>query len=552
MPPDRRVVVMGLDGGTLDLVRPWALEGHLPHLARIMEEGCAAVCETTFPPVTASAWSSFGTGCNPGKHGLVDFLTRREGRYAFRPVSALDRRAPSLWRILSDAGRRVVVLNVPLTYPVEPVNGVLVSGLMTPGEGADFVHPRSMVEELHRVAGGYRIYAGAGAATGDPTDLIRRVHDTTERQFKVVRHLLGRDDWDFFMYVFQGSDQLQHATWHLMDPGHPRYVEGHPARHAVRDFYAAADEKIGWVMERLGEEDLLLIMSDHGAGPLRRFVHLNLWLMTWGLLRLKGDPVTRLKGLLFRAGLTPLNLYNHLFLRLGLGRLKEKVRMGRGGRLRPFFLSFQDVDWPSTRAYAVGNVGQIYLNLKGREPQGALAGEMEARGVTEELRRKLLEMRDPATGRPLVGKVVTGEEIYRGPEAARLPDVLAFPADFQSIAFGDYEFASNRPLEDALGITGGHRMEGLFLGWRKGGGLGKPAGAVSIMDLAPTILAYLGLAPPPWMDGRVLPVGTQPGMTRPGSDPPIEAAAPPEAPSAYSEAEEETIRKRLKDLGYLA
>jgi predicted AlkP superfamily phosphohydrolase/phosphomutase len=547
----RRVVVIGLDGGTLDLVRVWASEGRLPHMARVMKEGCAAVCRTTFPPVTASAWNSFMTGSNPGKHGLVDFMKRRSGSYEFAPVSSSDRRLPSLWGLLSQGGKRVCVLNVPMTYPLEPVNGVMVSGLMTPGEDSDFVHPRSFTPELHRIADGYRIYAGSGAAAGDMGDLMRRVRETTEKQFRAVRHLLTQDVWDFFMYVFQGTDQLQHSLWHLMDPSHPRHIPAHPLEHAIRDFYVEVDERIGWIMGQLGDGDLLLIMSDHGAGPLHQFLHLNQWLLGWGMLRLKNGPASRVRLFLHRLGLTPLEIYNRLLLGLGLGRLKEKARMGKGGWLRPFFLSFRDVDWSRTMAYSVGNIGQLYLNVRDREPEGIVDKEAQGRQVRENLKAMLLGIRDPLDGKRLVQKVIEREEVFSGPLLEEMPDLLVFPNGFEVISFGDYEFASRHRVEAALGITGSHRMEGLFMAW--GSELAACGGPseMTILDIAPTILSYLGQPVPEWMDGRVLQERFLPGALVTRGSNPVNDAPRGDASDAYTEEEKEALKTRLRSLGYL-
>jgi predicted AlkP superfamily phosphohydrolase/phosphomutase len=136
-----RILVIGLDGVPLDLIVSWAREGKLPVLQRFISEGVAGRLCSTVPPTSGPSWSSFATGENPGKTGIYDFLYRRDGSYHFPPVNSSRRDGKPLWHILSEAGRRVGVFNVPVTYPVEPVNGFMLSGWMTPYAARDFAYP---------------------------------------------------------------------------------------------------------------------------------------------------------------------------------------------------------------------------------------------------------------------------------------------------------------------------------------------------------------------------------------------------------------------------
>ena len=129
-----RFLVIGIDGGTFDLIRPWAEAGDLPNLARLMAEGVHGPLESTLPPVTAPAWSTFATGKNPGKHGVFDFILPMGGRYDL--VNATSIHAPTLWQIISEAGLKCGVMNVPVTYPPAPINGFVIGGMLSPVSGA--------------------------------------------------------------------------------------------------------------------------------------------------------------------------------------------------------------------------------------------------------------------------------------------------------------------------------------------------------------------------------------------------------------------------------
>ena len=153
-----RVLIIGLDGVPWELLRRWASAGHLPTLARLIRTGSAGPLASTMPPTSGPAWSSFMTGKNPGQTGIYDFLYRRPGSYVFPPVNAALRSGQSVWSLLGEQGKRVAVVNIPISYPVEPVNGVLISGWMTPYFAKDFTWPPELGDEIAREVGDYRIY----------------------------------------------------------------------------------------------------------------------------------------------------------------------------------------------------------------------------------------------------------------------------------------------------------------------------------------------------------------------------------------------------------
>src|SRR5262245_3903782 len=150
------LLVIGLDGASLDLIRPWAAAGRLPVLAGLMARGAWGRLRSTIPAATFPAWTSLVTGVNPGRHGVLDFTARIPGTYRVRFVNGSHRQVPALWTYFGDAGRRVVVLTVPATYPPEPVAGVMVSGFDTPLTttiDGSFVHPRTLYPEIRELVG---------------------------------------------------------------------------------------------------------------------------------------------------------------------------------------------------------------------------------------------------------------------------------------------------------------------------------------------------------------------------------------------------------------
>jgi predicted AlkP superfamily phosphohydrolase/phosphomutase len=552
-----KIMVVGLDGATLDLIEPWTASGQLPTLGRLMNEGAFGELRSTIPPITAPAWTSFMTGKNPAKHGLYDWIYRRQDSYDVSPVTANHCAEPTLWSLLSDAGRRVCVYNVPMTYPPEVVNGIVIGGMPTPSVQAPFTYPPHLYEEISQQVDEYILYPDPGQAYSDSgvDAFLHRLYKTTENRLKVLRFLRNKEDWDFFMVVFNGTDAVQHALWKYMSPEHPQHDPAKAPKYgnAILEFYQYLDTWLAQLLEDVDEDTVLMLMSDHGAGPFRKFIHLNNWLRKQGWLKLKGGPKARTKAALFRAGFTPMKVYN-LLMQLGLGALKREVVRGKGqGLLKSLFLCFDDVDWSRTVAYSLGNVGQIYLNVRGREPQGIVEPGIGYEASRNQIIRRLAELRDPETGERVIEEIYRREEVYSGRHLDRAADILFIPKNLEYFGFGEYEFGSNQIIEKVVrGISGTHRMNGMFM--LKGQPIrrGVQLKGAAIIDLAPTILYLMAMPVPEDMDGRVVIEGLEPEYadldalrvaettSRPVSD--LEVLSP---------EEESLIVERLRGLGYV-
>ncbi len=290
-------------------------------------------------------------------------------------------------------------------------------------------------------------------------------------------------------------------------------------------------------------------MSDHGHGPVRNFLYVNNLLAQRGFLKFKPNLASQAKRIAFQLGLTPRTIYQ-LLLALGLGKLRRTLDKRRGGRglLKRFFLSFADVDWSRTTAYSIGYIGEVHINLKGREPQGIVNPGEEYERVRDDVINSLRELK-LQDGTPLVEHIWKKEEIYRGAHLAEAPDILFLPRNLETIAFGDFEFGSNRVIEKSFGVSSSHRMNGIFVA--SGDGVknaGEFSGA-SLIDLAPTILHLMGLPVPTDMDGRVLTEALTDTRA-------VEYGGTSEGSAAtrdgYSEEEEKEVIERLADLGYIS
>jgi len=488
-----RVLVIGLDGATFDLLMPWIRAGELPVLNSLMQHGLYGYLRSTIPMFTPTAWSSFMTGMNPGKHGITGFIIYDRSN---RPMvaSAKNRRGDEIWTILSRHGKRVIVINVPMTYPPKPVNGILISGFPAPSRG--FVYPPELEPWLKRI--GYKIHPGVEYEEGREDVFIRAIWEGTKRRAEVALKLMRAFPWDFFMVVFMGTDWLQHALWRFLDEKHPRYVPNKASkyRRALLQYYKYVDDIIGRMIAEAGPNTYVIIMSDHGFGSLHKFIHVNIWLIKCGLLRLKNNFLTRFKKLLYTLNLTPENIY-YLMSKLHLASVRHRLGRERGHRLiERLFLSFEDIDWNRTLAFSLGSMGQIYINRKKvKNPRTYLR-------LRHHIVTLLKGLRDPETGEHVIEQVFTKEQVYHGPLLYKMPDILFLPKPGY-ISFEEYEFASNKVFSSSKTISGTHQLYGvLIISHPNLRGPTKLEPPPKIEDIAPTILALLNVPIPRSMDGR--------------------------------------------------
>jgi predicted AlkP superfamily phosphohydrolase/phosphomutase len=538
-----KLLIVGIDGATFDLVRPWADEGYLPNLARLMAGGVQADLASTLPPVTSPAWPTFMTGCNPGKHGVFDFI--QPAGSGFNLVNSTQIKQPTIWQRLSASGHRVGVLNVPVTYPPQKVNGFMITGILSP-HGSQICYPDDLIERYRKELGDYRVAPNVQYKQGIEAALIDDLYDLIRCHGDWALRLMEDEAPDVLMVHFIALDIMMHALWRFMDRTHPRFEAG-PYEHAIRDGYRLVDDNIGRLLARLPEEANVLVMSDHGFGPLHKIVNLNVYLMQLGLLKLAGDPWTQLKASAFSRGLTPAGIYRWLE-RLGLQSMATRVSKATRNQVVGKFLSFANVDWTNTVAYSMGHVGQVYLNLAGREPWGIVQPD-EYWQTRQAVINALLDLKD-AEGRRLVTDVIVREESYHGPYAELGPDIHLVLDDYRMIAFPLFATEGRVIADQIRGDSGCHRRHGIFIAHGPAIGAGQAVNEANIADLAATIMYMLGEPVPRIMDGRVLEeLFTEPGQIRYSDEGDEMAEAEPAR--ALDDAESAQVEERLRSLGYL-
>lgn len=551
-----KLLVIGLDGASFDVLDKLIEKQYLPNIAGLIQGGARGNLETTFPPITAVAWSSFMTGKNPGKHGIFEFVRRDQHSKRELAVNASFRQGRAIWDLLGDAGKRVIVHNFPCTYPPRPVNGLLIADFMTPKGRRDFTYPASLLEEIEAEFGSYRLHLSQTYSEGNVDAVLDELFDELEYKAKVTEYLMTRYEWDAFFQYFWGTDRIQHELWHIIDDQHPRHNkrEAEAHRDRVYAYFKRVDEIVGRLIELAGRDPLVLIASDHGFGPVHKYCSLNIWLLREGFLKLKTDARTRLKEAMFKLGLTP-ELAFKIVKSLPLGPLRPargvSNQPGASKLLSTFFLSFDDVDWSRTTAFSKGNYGQLYVNLKGREANGSVV-ESEYGKVCDSIISRLRGLKDPMSGETWVGPVFRREEIYNGPLVDQAPDIAFLPADMRHLPLGNADFTSNKFMVDAFGISGCHRMEGVLIARGEGVKQGCAIDSATIYDVTPTLLYLLDQSVPDDMDGRVLidmisDEYRNANAIRMSSNGDVEQSSELE----FTPEENADVLERLKQLGYI-
>ena len=555
-----KVFVLGLDGATWDVLNPLIDRGDLPNLGRLRDSGAHGDLRSVFPPLSPVAWTGVMTGKNSGKHGVFEFLEYAHNPLVGRVNSSRAIKAELVWEVAGRHGKTTVAGGVPMSYPPRKAPGFYLGDFLSPAGAADFASDPEILRELEAHLGTpYRPWSTAVHEGGNEAVVLAELTDYLDHHLKTVEFLMKRCPWDLFMFDLMATDRAQHELWHAWLPTH-RMAKGRDlskVRAGYVDFWKRLDQGVGAIEAALPPDTSMILMSDHGFGPIEWYVNFNVWLLEQGYIALQDSLYVKQKHFFWKRGATPEWFYG-LMSKFGMAR--SRVDRFRGKQLTwvdrladSGFLSKKHIDWSRTKAYAQGNFGQIFVNMTGRQPQGCVAPE-DVRPLLDELKAKLLAIPHPETGEPLVEKVLERDDLYSGPQSHLAPDLVAVLGDWNYRTIGLYDFTTNKLISPAFGPTGDHRMEGIFIGTGPGFKAGSKPDGADLLDIAPTVLHLLGVPVPDDMDGRVLTEVLDPSVAQPVAVGAISAPSPAaEEPAdvAYSEEEDAEIQQRLADLGYL-
>jgi len=522
-----KVLVIGLDAACLDTLLPWISKGELPCLEKLLGSGVYTELQSVIPPWTAPAWTSLITGKNPGKHGVFDFF-KPEGNHQMELVSLLDNRAKAIWDYLSEAGKSSIVINVPITHPAKKINGILIPGYLAPEP--PICYPPHILEEVKQAVGEYKIYSKYEIRQVSSKKRLQGYVDVTELRKDATIYLAKKYEWDFLMVQFQKTDAVFHTFTN----------EKH-----ILTFFKFIDQCIGELVEVLGKNANIFLVSDHGMGKHDYAFYINSWLRKEGYLKTRG--VGGYKSNLYLekkrliGGEEVLPARHHLFDRL----MDYLAKMGISGERVSSWLSSSHMEFlrymvPLSLEARVPRVEIDEENSLAYCPSATSLGikinprrSDEYQGLSNELIGRLKSIKDPE-GNAVFESVLPREEYYRGAYINKAPDILFIPREMNytiSDSVFDKYFAPFGRYN--------HKMNGLFSGAGDDIVNSRYLGTVfSIFDVAPTILHIMGLPVPDDMDGRVL---TE--ILREGSEP-----ARRKVKYRQVDAERERIKDRVRRL----
>lgn len=432
-----RVAVFSIDGIPYSFIEKMVGKGRLPNLGLLFKSGKCRQMNSVYPTISSVAWSSFMTGVNPASHNIFGFIDREPDPFEMYIPTSRTMKVKTLWEYLSDAGKRVVVINVPVTYPPRQVNGVLISGfLATKIDKA--VYPPEYAEKLK--TWDYRIDVDSWLGRTDKEKFMDDLYLTLKRRCITGFRLLKSEDWDYYHLHIMESDRISHFLWEQWEQGDPVWAK------RFEDFFEEIDQRLGEFRALLPDGVKMVVMSDHGFCSIKKEVYVNKWLTENGYLKFT----------------------------------KEKPE------------SLNEIS-SETKAYSL-IPGRIYINLKGREWAGTIFQGEEYQAICNEIQSEIREMTDPETGEKIIDKVFLRKDIYKGAFMHRAADIFVIPKDGYDLK-GNLTADSLTFKGDLVGMhTYGDAflyMDGVKPGSRK----------PEIIDVLPTIFDLLNVSIPKSVEG---------------------------------------------------
>jgi predicted AlkP superfamily phosphohydrolase/phosphomutase len=515
----------------------------MPFLKALRERGVWGGLKSTIPAITPAAWGAFQTGQNPGAVGVYDFYRWSAKERKDHPVNSLCL-GKTIWQRFSEAGFTCGILNVPMTYPPQPIRGVVVSGLLTPSLDSDFTYPPDFKDELLRAVPDYDILTFRKLQKQKLTsktfrDFIQQMARSVQVRTRAAQYIIQTRHPDVMMVHFQSNDVIQHGLWHFLDPSCPEFDS--KLRDSVfEEYHRTLDSCIAEIVQAFYPESNrrggVFLLSDHGFVRHRKRFNLGNWLVQKGYLRLRSARLLRI----------PVSGFAE---KIRLGRLLSFVLPPFWSRkvLRKFYPRTIPVDWDRSKVFASGCSNEGFLYVLEDNPE-------RKNSICQSIQEALLRIQDPETSETVIEAVYRKEEIYSGAYLDEMPDLVICPSAGYSMT-GSYQYEKGlfEPVRLKTDFhLGKHHPDGIYLAAGEGVAAGRGDRA-SILDLAPTLLAYLGVAVPSDLDGRIRQEWFEPSFWE---NNPIrciqeEKKGRGEMQDVYSSQEAEKVRKRLEELGYL-
>jgi predicted AlkP superfamily phosphohydrolase/phosphomutase len=453
---DRKILIIGLDSAPSEIVIDRREE--FPVFRRLIENGMFGRMRSSDPPITIPAWMIMATGKDAGRIGMYGFRHRRDYSYDKMWIASSQTvKEKAMWDIIGEHGGQSCLVSIPPSYPPREVAGNLISCFITPDNEKEYTYPAELRQEIESRFGPYIF--DAAFRTEDRDQILKEVYDMTSKRFDVIHYLLHHKPWTLFMFVEIGVDRVQHTFWKYMDKEHHLHEPGSKYENVIVEYYKYLDQRIGKLLADVGDETIVLVVSDHGAKRMKGVFCINEWLIEQGDLVLKETPKK--------------------------GASIEKTA----------------VDWPKTKIWGWGGYyARLFLNVEGREPQGIIKPE-DYEEEREALAERILNIRGPK-GEKWNTHIIKPNEYFEDVRGD-YPDLMVYFDDLYWRSAGTLGYETKYLRENDTGPDDAvHAQEGMYIlydprdkrSWRKD---------IDILDVAPTVLHSLGLPVPADMKGSI-------------------------------------------------
>ena len=453
----KKLIIIGLDCATPRTLFHEFIDD-CPNIKKLISKGVYGKLKSSDPPITIPAWMVMATGKKAGTLGLYGFRHRKANSYnEYWIATSLSIKEPTIWDIIGEKGLKSIILGVPPSYPVKPINGCLIAGFIAPDTNSEYTYPPELKDEIKEKIGDYIL--DVNFRVEDKESLLKEIYDMTKIQLKTIKYLLKNKEWNFCQFVLIGLDRMHHAFWKYFDKKHPKYEPGNKFELEMKNYYKFLDVEIGKLLNILDDDTVVMVVSDHGAKAMKGLVCVNMALEKLGLLKFKSKPKP-------------------------------------GSRLED-----AEIDWSKTYAWGWGGYyARIFLNVKGREPNGIIK-KKDYEKWRDKVAKKIKSIKDDK-GNKMETKVYRPEDFY-GIIRGDPPDLMVYFDDLNWRSAGTVGYDSMYLMENDTGPDDAvHDYYGIFIIYDPKKDIGKELNTRNILDIAPTALDILGFKIPADMEGK--------------------------------------------------
>jgi predicted AlkP superfamily phosphohydrolase/phosphomutase len=500
-----RVMLIGIDGATFNLIQPLVEKNRLPFFQKIMNQGSYGVLKSDLPLNSAANWTSLFTGKNPGKHNIYDFFEFDKSSYQPKFVTNQSLKSELIWNVATSHDLQTVVLNAPVASQPEPLNGIRVSGFLTPSDQR-YAYPEDIAKELR--SENYPLDSGF-AKNLEPKQYFDQIMKTLEKQEKTFGALVEKHPWDLAILTLNALGKAQHDFW--------------CEEELIEALYVQIDTYLQSLYQRFGEDSYFVVVSHHGFKSVTKKFFVNEWLWELGLLEkiitIKKSRLTDIYDVMFQQSEEKENPVTNFFAKAGITKdnirsilpvsVSEMLKRIIPWGIKKYFpMEYLDIEWSKTQAYFVStNVQGININLAGREPQGTVEPGDAYENLRDKIIGELYRLKDPYTLENVVDEIYRKEDLFRGDNLEMAPDIIFVPHEYTY--FLDPNKRTSRLFIGSANdnydpIYSYHEPNGILAITGPNIKKGKKLSNIDIYDVAPTVLHLLEKPIPEEMDGEVL------------------------------------------------